>query len=129
PNTVIDMVKLGEMIHIKEEDLLSLSFYFVIKTFRSNEDVERSRFISGMIRDHLCYCYECLQEKLYYQIFWKIKDLNVCIKHNVLLADKCGTCNKLIKWENLTDINLCPGCGYSLSTTLTNRRKLNVLSN
>ncbi|MUK89316.1 hypothetical protein GMD78_13135 [Ornithinibacillus sp. L9] len=118
PYSLVDLKRLSEMNNIQEKEMLQLSFYFFLKKFRSEKEIQRARFISGMVRDHFCYCPKCLLEKQYFPLLWKIENIIVCTKHGIPLVDSCATCNKEVKLENQYDLSLCPNCSYPLTDTL-----------
>lgn len=120
PYSLINLKTLSIMNNTQEKDMLLLSFYNALKSFRSEKAVQRSRFISGMLRDHFCYCPLCLLENPYFRILWKIKDISICPKHKIKLEKTCVACNKEIKLENQSDIILCPNCDVPLAKALPN---------
>ncbi len=114
PKSVVDTKRLAKMVDLPEEKLLSLSFYYALKTFCSSDSVERSRVFSGMIRDHKYYCPKCLEEKLYFKLIWKIQDVNVCVVHGIPLLRRCYSCGSLLKLHESALIRSCQ-CRFKLS--------------
>lgn len=121
PKSLIDTNHLAKIVDLPEEQLLRLTFYFALKTFCSGEEVERSRFISGMIRGRTSYCSKCLEENLYFRLIWKIQDIDVCLSHGISLTEKCCSCGSLIKYGS--DLNRCFLCGSKLSNIRTDKKR------
>jgi hypothetical protein len=114
PKSVVDTTRLANMVDLPEEKLLSLSFYYALKTFCSSDSVERTRVFSGMIRDHIYYCPKCLEGKLYFKLIWRIQDVNVCILHGIPLLNRCYSCGSLLKLHESALSQSCQ-CGSKLS--------------
>jgi len=56
----------------------------------------------------------CIKERGYFQISWRIVDVNICIKHRIELVSGCQNCLKKIEIKDLTSLTLCPYCGHDL---------------
>lgn len=117
PNSIIDIDQLSKWVNLPNEQLLQLSFYYALKTFCQDSSVEKSRFISGMIRERAYYCPECLEKKPYSRLTWKIKDINICVFHGTRLIDKCCRCGSKINLHDEINLNRCTQCGNKLSTS------------
>lgn len=114
PINVIDPLKMASLTGLDVEDIFKMSFYYAIKKFCGNSKVERARFFSGMLRNKLYYCPNCLREDLYHRLLWGIKGIYKCIFHNTELISKCPNCNKNIKLKDLYELSICPYCKYKL---------------
>jgi len=61
------------------------------------------------------YCPICLKEEKYHRIYWHIKEIYICLIHNVVLMNKCPEC-----FEKITTKNVIKGfcsCGQNLMDT------------
>jgi hypothetical protein len=114
PKSVVDTTRLAKMVDLPEEKLLSLSFYYALKTFCSSDSIERTRIFSGVIRDHIYYCPKCLEGKMFFKLIWKLQDVNVCVKHRITLMNRCYSCGSLLKLHETTLSRTCQ-CGFKLS--------------
>lgn len=114
PVNVIDPFKMASLINLSVEDIFKMSLYYAIKRFCGDGNVERARFFSGMLRDKLHYCPDCLHESHYHRLLWSIEGINKCIFHDTDLINKCPNCNKEMKLKDLSELGTCPYCGYSL---------------
>ncbi|OLS22262.1 MAG: hypothetical protein HeimC2_30240 [Candidatus Heimdallarchaeota archaeon LC_2] len=57
------------------------------------------------------YCPLCLEEKMYFRIYWKLGYYTACHKHNIFLHNKCRNCNKPVYYfNNTTEIDKCRVC-------------------
>lgn len=73
-----------------------------------------------MIREKLHYCPECLKEKRYLRLIWKIEGVKICSKHLCYLCTHCKSCNKGISISGIysTGIKHCPECSHELSDNI-----------
>ncbi|MFW2503481.1 TniQ family protein [Clostridium diolis] len=106
---------LEKLLGFRIDFLLTNSFYNIIEKFGDSSEVERARFISGVIRKDCYYCPKCLEEKMYYRLIWKIEGITNCAKHKCKLLNKCPHCNHKIKYEEITCLGICSNCGGKLS--------------
>ncbi len=62
------------------------------------------------------YCPLCLQESEYFRKEWRLVFSTACLKHNVLLLDRCPHCKKPLSpfiWKNYKTTHFhCPHCKY-----------------
>ncbi|MCY3410933.1 MAG: TniQ family protein [Candidatus Heimdallarchaeota archaeon] len=78
------------------------------------------------------FCTFCLKEEIpYYKIYWRFTFYNACHIHNVLLLDRCGTCNSKFRYfkngyKNKQKITLdkCPKCLVYLHNSKTQNATL-----
>lgn len=70
--------------------------------------------VNAFITKKLRYCPICLAEKLYYRIQWRLKSSIVCLKHEVLLHDRCPQCNSIIAFSK-NSLGKCQ-CGGILNS-------------
>lgn len=47
------------------------------------------------------FCPVCIEEAQYHRIHWDILPLTSCLKHSLLLVDKCSRCNEPIRHEEV----------------------------
>lgn len=70
------------------------------------------------------FCPLCLQSDLqpYYRKSWRLTAVTICIKHLIVLSDRCGYCNSPINCHRLTWFHensaFCFRCGRSLRNQL-----------
>jgi len=65
-------------------------------------------------------CPFCFKENNYYRIHWKLQLFNACIKHKVILIDKCHKCGIPIrdvseKSRVIHEVGKCQHCGYEFA--------------
>lgn len=110
PSSIVELKKIIYMTNINESELYQSTFYYVLYTFCGESEVERSRFISGLIREEFCYCPSCMKEKAYHRLIWNVRDISVCHIHNIKLIDTCSYCNKEIRYNQIKRLSECPHC-------------------
>jgi hypothetical protein len=110
PTNSLNMEKLAKSIGVEENLLLRCTFYNIIRLFCGDKEIERVRFLSGMIRQSLHYCPKCLKEKRFNHLVWKIEGIDGCIKHGDKLLKQCSFCNNEIKYSQIVEIGKCPHC-------------------
>lgn len=115
PKNIINIEKLAKATHREPNQLLSLTFYNLLQCFGVSTEIERSRFTSGMLRETLHFCPDCLKNKAYHQLCWRIKGIDACITHRRLLQDKCPHCAKGIKYADVIVHDKCPYCDLDIS--------------
>lgn len=114
PINTINIKKLSQYLGVEVEKMLKCTFYNVLSLFCGESEVERSRFLSGTLREKLHYCPSCYNEKAYNQLLWKINGIDGCLKHGIKLLNKCFHCNKEIKYKDILILGECPYCKYNL---------------
>lgn len=114
PLSLMDIKRLSRITNVLEYTLLSCSFHNILTIFCGSSSVERSRFLSGLLKDYLCYCPLCISEKGYYKLIWKINHINACVLHEIKLVDACPACKKKIMFRDIQVIGLCPYCDFNL---------------
>lgn len=77
-----------------------------------NEVIAISANLKGSLSG-LRYCPHCLEENNYYRAHWFLSTSIACLKHNVLLVDRCPSCAKKIRHRR-SKIGYCQ-CGESLA--------------
>ena len=91
---------------VGEELLYPLSY----RSLNIQSETENTFFLKTRIK---C-CPKCLDEEIYQHFTWGINLINVCIKHNVYLLEKCSGCSKSWTIHSIFK-NKCGGCGRKLS--------------
>jgi hypothetical protein len=118
PLNVLDYSKFAFATGIKEEEVFRMTLYHVLKKFSINDNLDRSRFLFGMLRNEIFYyCPECLKEKPYHRLIWEIEDIIACPEHKVFLQKTCPHCATTLKQHDLKDISICPHCAGNLATS------------
>lgn len=105
---------LERLLGINIDFLLKNTFYNFVERLSDDSEVERARFISGIIRKNFSYCPKCLEENMYYRLIWKIKEIKICNKHKIELLDSCPNCNHKITYDKITNLGICSNCGKKL---------------
>lgn len=114
PRSVLDMENILGLTGQPIERLLDASLARVLRTFGVNQEIQRARFMSGMILDTYRFCPQCLKEKLYYRLIWKMNPVKACTQHDVFLVNGCPSCKKQINFREVEILDVCPHCGFSL---------------
>ncbi|ERK32414.1 TniQ family protein [Clostridium intestinale] len=114
----ININGLEKLLGFKVDLLLKNTFYRFIERFGDGSEVERSRFISGSIRNEFSFCPKCLKEKMYYKLIWKISEIKICDKHGCTLISKCVKCNSKITYEDIISAGICNKCGHKISARI-----------
>lgn len=120
PGSVIDMGLTCKRMGISEENLFKLTFHNILLSFCVSTTLQRSRFMSGLIRDKFTFCPQCLKERSYHKLIWQIQDIIWCPIHKTLLQDRCLNCNNTILLKDVKILNKCPYCGSSLDKSQGN---------
>ncbi|GED34123.1 TniQ family protein [Brevibacillus centrosporus] len=126
PLNVINIEKLSKGIRMDPGELLSLTLYNLLQSFVVGTEIERARFTSGMLRDTLHFCPDCLKDKPYHRLLWRIKGIDTCMSHRRLLHDKCPHCAKRIKYRDVYVHDKCPHCDLELCIVLDSPRESDV---
>jgi hypothetical protein len=114
PINNIDIGKLEYLTNVPKEKLLISTFSNSLKLFSESNNLEQARLMSGIYRNFLSYCPSCLKEKQFYNLLWKIDDMNVCMEHSIKLQQRCPHCLKKILYKDVGSIGICPYCYDSL---------------
>lgn len=114
PTSAINIKKLSRYLDTETEIIFNCTFYNVLWLFCGESEVERSRFLSGTLREELHYCPKCFIEKAYHKLLWKIDGIDCCLKHGVKLLNKCFHCSKEIKYKDILTLGVCPYCEKGL---------------
>ncbi|MBD0383871.1 TniQ family protein [Paenibacillus sedimenti] len=122
PINTINVKRLSEYVNVSEGVLLDCTLYNVQRLFCGSKEIERSRLLSGIIRENLHYCPKCFEEKKYNRLLWRIDHINGCIKHGDKLLQKCSFCNEEIKYKDISVIGECPYCENSLCDSRISQR-------
>ncbi|ASJ56829.1 hypothetical protein BP422_26900 [Brevibacillus formosus] len=123
PSNILNIDKLAKVTRLKSNVLLSGYLYYLLNTFSMGTEVERSRFTSGMLRETLYFCPECLKDKKYHRLHWRINGIDTCITHRNRLQDKCPQCKKGIQYQDVKTLDKCPYCDIDLSISLNSSSK------
>ncbi|WP_419878240.1 TniQ family protein [Brevibacillus centrosporus] len=114
PGSILNIEQLSNLTGQSIERLFEATLAPLMKTFGVNQEIQRARFLSGMILDTYRFCPECLNEKLYYRLLWKMTPVTACIQHDVSLVNGCPSCKKQINFLNVELLGVCPHCGFLL---------------
>lgn len=115
PGSVLNMERLSDLTGQSVENLLNATFAPLLRTFGASQEVQRVRFVSGMILDTYRFCPHCLEEALYYRLLWRMVPITSCVKHGVILVGKCDSCDREIKLRDIELLDVCPYCSNSLN--------------
>jgi hypothetical protein len=64
-----------------------------------------------VIKNRIKYCPICIRERWIHKLLWNILQLNICIKHKLLLIERCIECNSLISLTSFMG-GVCDKCGF-----------------
>lgn len=112
PGSIVDMDKFSSATRQTVQALLHTTLHPLLTRFGVSEEVQRTRFMSGMILDSYRFCPMCLKERLYIRLLWKMGPVTSCVEHNVYLVDTCPGCNEQIKFRDIELLSVCPHCGF-----------------
>lgn len=114
PGSVLNMEQLSVLTGHSVEKLLNATFAPLLRTFGASQEVQRARFVSGMILDTFRFCPLCLEEAIYFRLLWKLAPVSSCVHHGVFLVDKCPHCKQRASFRDVELLDVCPQCGFSL---------------
>lgn len=127
PTSLIDITRLSEATGCSSDTLLGLTMTNVLGIFSHSENMGRSRFMSGMIRDFLSFCPCCLAEEPTLHLIWRIEGINLCVKHGTRIQHECSLCGTRIKYKHIKEIGTCPHCERPLTDGKPNIGAINDL--
>lgn len=107
---IVNNKKMALISGIDEEILFEKTFHNVIERFTINNEKNRNRLLAGIIRTEYYHCVQCLNEKDYYRLLWRVDGINFCEKHQCNLQNKCSSCEKIIKIQDIEKFTSCPFC-------------------
>lgn len=119
PHEVLNLSDFSAATALSKSSLYSMSFEPVINKLWNwdlNWAIGQRAFWRVLTKNQR-YCPLCLLDKSYYKLVWQIHELNICIKHHVILEKQCPSCLKPI--PHLLDkskIGICVYCNSDLST-------------
>lgn len=72
------------------------------------------------------FCPKCLAEDTipYWRKQWRYHFYNICPKHKIFLADRCGNCYRriqIVKMNSMKELVYCPNCKRDLRLTISPR--------
>lgn len=115
PHSVINLESLAQLAGRTATELIDATFKPLLMLFGVSEEMERSRFLSGMILDSYRFCPLCMKESPYYRLQWRMAPVTACHYHGVSLIDTCPVCNMKLKFRLMETVDKCPHCGAELS--------------
>lgn len=59
------------------------------------------------------FCSACLAESLHHRWYWDLAHVTVCVKHKLLLIDRCPACRKRIYWDRALLAKCACGCDWT----------------
>ncbi|OCT16710.1 hypothetical protein A8709_08565 [Paenibacillus pectinilyticus] len=127
PENILDFEKVFNLTGLTRNDVNQASLSKVLNKLKGNSKEEDSMFLTGMIRDKLHYCSECLLENKHLKLIWKINGIDTCLKHRVAMNNSCSHCFKDILIQDIYTIGICPYCDNDLSKS-NNEKKLATLA-
>jgi TniQ len=74
------------------------------------------------------FCPACIAESPHHRWYWDVAHVTVCLKHQLLLIDRCPACRKRVYWDR-TSLTACTcGCDWTQveGQTITNDNELFV---
>ncbi len=76
--------------------------------------IDKSNFVS---ETKTKFCPQCLKKNHYHKIYWQLKDILVCLEHNIALIGSCVNCGSDIKVEDVIE-GFCSKCGVNLENAV-----------
>ncbi|QGG55063.1 TniQ family protein [Paenibacillus sp. B01] len=110
PYNILDLAPLEEKLSLRPDTMVNYTFLNIIKKLCDSSKPEDSRVMKGLIRRELVFCPECLKERTYYKLKWRLEGFDFCLKHSNRLLRECATCKKKIKYTDINKIGYCPYC-------------------
>ncbi|WP_245840107.1 TniQ family protein [Sutcliffiella horikoshii] len=124
PKRVFDIKKISLITGVLERDLLNCSLNSILNVMCDRvllEEITHSKgsFLNGVYNIKFRYfCPNCLADNLYYKLEWQLKDITICIRHNVLLTSTCSKCGQQ---QPYTHTNLASGHCFNCDNTLCSK--------
>lgn len=88
-------------------------------TINSFLDQWSPTFLDGiLLKSKIKYCPSCINDEKHHQLIWMLRPVTVCLKHDLLLVDRCGSCGSEISMANLME-NKCNQCGSLFDASVT----------
>ncbi len=115
--TSLDLDSFEKTLSINKEELVSHTFNNLLSTFSHNSKLGSSRFISGMIRNGLFFCPQCLAQRPFLKLIWRLECTDFCTDHKVILQKTCDKCQEVILYEEMVCPTSCPYCGFELQNS------------
>jgi len=112
PGSVLNMKQLSDLTGHSVTKLLEATFAPLMRTFGVSQEVQRARFVSGMILDTFRFCPQCLEEAMYFRLLWKMVPVTSCVQHGVFLVDRCPHCKEQVSFRDVELLSVCPHCGF-----------------
>ena len=105
-------------IDISDQEIRTIDInQFGVGLWESNDEnylqINKKYFID---ENNTKFCPKCLEEQNYHKIYWHLKDILVCLEHNLELIDKCVNCGFHLRVENVID-GICQKCGFKLKNS------------
>jgi hypothetical protein len=99
-----------------ERQLQATTFYHLVRKFGRGLIAHHcSRFLLTSLSSHLRYCPHCLEQKGYYSLLWRFRDLQGCLEHGCHLLDCCGHCGSHLPLiSSPLRVGICPACHHDL---------------
>lgn len=110
PTSILNLELFSQVTDISKDELLSMTYHYVQFKFSHSEEVTQSRIMKETIRDILYFCPQCLDKQNYIRLKWKIRGMDICLKHNTPLSTVCPSCNQQILLKNYQYDSQCPMC-------------------
>lgn len=116
PDRFLDISALAQATNASVEKIKGCSFHRLIEQFSVQDDLGRTRLLSGYLRKTLHYCPDCVKEDPFYHLSWKMENVELCLNHHCFLSKHCLHCHRDIRYKNVVSIQHCPHCANPLAS-------------
>ncbi|CAN7734492.1 TniQ family protein [Paenibacillus sp. LjRoot153] len=106
-------------LHLEEKIIKDLTFLPILDKFFDNPSQEERRFRSFLnsliVTDVRRFCSHCVRENRYFKLIWQIREIKICLEHQVDLKSNCCNCNQPLPYfyDHMNEL-VCNSCGNSI---------------
>lgn len=88
---------------VEDEDIFEsmLLNKFNFNFLRLDKNAESKNVRDYYLNNTTRFCHVCLKEKNYHRMYWDVRIITTCSKHQCYLIDKCSKCYSKVKIKNL----------------------------
>jgi hypothetical protein len=128
PRGVLDIKNFAVITGIEGNSLCSQSYGVIYEKIFDDKTSKKVRSFKLdlnklLITDRRRYCTECLFESNYFKLYWQVRDIGYCLKHQRQLAESCSVCGNFQPYLNESLIHkVCNHCGSLLTLGQKSKR-------
>ncbi|MEK5377588.1 TniQ family protein [Paenibacillus sp. FSL P2-0173] len=109
--TMVDHRKLGNLLGLSRVEVQSLTLYNLHSKFLEDpyQDFDRATVMNNAFhKKSRNYCPECIKRDVFFKLIWQVKDIEICIEHNMILLSECQYCNREFNYQDdLESFKIC----------------------